>query len=53
MKVRELIAKLSKVDGDNTVYLDDAEGNYRDFSGLSYDDNGAVQLYIVADDPKA
>lgn len=52
MKVRELIEKLSKVDGGRTMYLEHGE-DYYDFSGLSYDDNADVQLYVAADDRKA
>lgn len=52
MKVKELIEKLSLVDGAKTVYLDDGSG-YFDFSGLSYDDNNDIQLYIVDGDEKA
>ncbi len=52
MNVRELIEKLSKIDSNKTVYLDDGS-DYYDFSGLSYDDNNDVQLYIVGGDEKA
>ena len=45
MKVKELIKKLKEVDGENIVVI-----NGVDFSGLSYDDNNDVELYLVYGD---
>ena len=57
MKVKELIEKLQKVDGNNTVYLlgdgKHAKGDYYDFTGISFDDNNDVQLYIIPGDKEA
>lgn len=45
MKVKELIKKLKEVDGENNVVI-----NGYDFSGLSFDDNNDIELYIAGDD---
>lgn len=45
MKVKELIKKLQEADGENTATIDGI-----DFSGLSYDDNNDIELYIAGGD---
>ena len=48
MTVKELIKQLTQVDGNNIVYID-----YKNFTGISFDDNNDVQLYPVAGDKDA
>lgn len=52
MKVKDLIKELQKTSPENTVYLDDGSLSY-DFSGVSFDDNADVNLFIAAGDPEA
>ena len=53
MKVKELIKYLKAVDGDRTVFIAGEKVDYVDFSGVSYDDNGDIQLYEVSGDKPA
>lgn len=53
MKVKELIKKLQEVGNDRTVFIHDKDGNPVDFSGLSYDDDCDIQLYIIGGDNPA
>jgi len=48
MKVKELIKQLKQVNSNNTVYI-----GYKDFTGISFDDNNDIQLYPVAGDKDA
>ncbi len=52
MKVMDLIKKLGEVDGNSTVYLSTATGIF-DFTGLSYDDNNDIEIYVVGGDKES
>ena len=45
MLVSDLIIKLQQVDGNNKVYIDDGR-NFFDFTGVSFDDNDDIRLFI-------
>lgn len=53
MKVKDLIKKLSQVDGGKTVYLNGQKCDWVDFTGISFDDNNDVTLYEVSGDKPA
>ena len=50
MRVKELIAKLEQVKGENRVYLFNSKDLPVDFTGISFDDIGEVSLYIIEGD---
>lgn len=52
MKVAQLIKELLKAKPDSNVFLS-TDTDYYDFTGVSFDDNSDINLYIVADDKKA
>jgi len=52
MKVKELISKLSQTNGDNIVYLA-TEKSIWEFSGVSFDDVGDVELAVCSGDKEA
>ena len=52
MKVKELIERLRLTDSDNEVYMV-TESSIWEFSGVSYDDIGDVQLFVTCDDKEA
>ena len=52
MKVFELIVKLQQVNPNNTVYLECKKFIF-DFTGVGFDDNNDVSLYVAGGDKEA
>ncbi|MCP4051430.1 MAG: hypothetical protein GY730_12085 [bacterium] len=51
IKVKELQERLSQANPNNTVVINN-NNTYYDFSGLSFDDNNDIELYVTGNDKK-